>query len=239
MDYPIIIIPCAGVGRRMKSYGPKALIDLGGMTVLERQLYIAQEAYPKSEIFVICGFEKDKVEKHVKDWRKNRAIGSKDISVVYNDKYEQYGISYGISLAYQISCNKNCIIMYGDLVFNKEAFNFDFFRSGVVIDNFKQFKQQEVGVNIVNGLTTRFSYSFATKWAQIAYLSSYEAGQFCRLAREGSNLKKMPHELFNIMIDSGSKMARYENSKMVIAEIDSSKDIELAKEIHADFYIKQ
>ena len=41
-----VIIPAAGMGRRMKSYGPKGLISLNGPSVLERQLKIVWKIYP-------------------------------------------------------------------------------------------------------------------------------------------------------------------------------------------------
>ena len=34
-----IIIPAAGVGRRMKSYGPKPLIKVGNSTIIKNQIY--------------------------------------------------------------------------------------------------------------------------------------------------------------------------------------------------------
>ena len=33
-----IIIPAAGVGRRMKSYGPKPLIKVGNSTIIKNQI---------------------------------------------------------------------------------------------------------------------------------------------------------------------------------------------------------
>ena len=67
-----IVIPAAGMGRRMKSYGPKALIPLPSdktnprtgesrgenITLIERQIHILIDCYPNAEIFIVVGFIK-------------------------------------------------------------------------------------------------------------------------------------------------------------------------------------
>ena len=53
-----VIIPAAGAGRRMKSYGPKCLIDLTpNQTILDRQLEIINNTFKRTEIILVCGFE--------------------------------------------------------------------------------------------------------------------------------------------------------------------------------------
>ena len=37
-----IIIPAAGMGRRMKSYGPKPLIKIGSSTIIKNQIQLLQ-----------------------------------------------------------------------------------------------------------------------------------------------------------------------------------------------------
>jgi NDP-sugar pyrophosphorylase family protein len=57
-----IIIPVAGLGKRMKAYGPKASIRIDKEeTVLSRQIKILRNFFPKSKIIVVCGFQKEKI----------------------------------------------------------------------------------------------------------------------------------------------------------------------------------
>ena len=37
-DQLTVIIPAAGIGRRMKSYGPKSLIKIGNSTIIKNQI---------------------------------------------------------------------------------------------------------------------------------------------------------------------------------------------------------
>ena len=106
-----ILIPAAGMGRRMKSYGPKCLINIGGITILERQIKILLKLYPGSDIIVIAGFESDKIRKKIKT--------KYPVRIVNNHKYEDTNVLYSLSLGLQASINRNFLIVYGDLVFNK------------------------------------------------------------------------------------------------------------------------
>ena len=64
-----VIIPAAGMGRRMKSYGPKALIEINknGTTIIERQINLLWKVYPGAEIFVVIGFEGEKIRKSLQN----------------------------------------------------------------------------------------------------------------------------------------------------------------------------
>ena len=48
-----IIIPAAGMGRRMKSYGPKALIKIGSSTVINNQISILKTYFPDAHITLV------------------------------------------------------------------------------------------------------------------------------------------------------------------------------------------
>ena len=61
-----VIIPAAGMGRRMKSYGPKGLISLNGPSVLERQLKIVWKIYPKADITIVAGFQADLISERIR-----------------------------------------------------------------------------------------------------------------------------------------------------------------------------
>ena len=49
-----VIIPAAGVGRRMKSYGPKPLIMIGESTVINIQIDTIRSHIDVRDIILIC-----------------------------------------------------------------------------------------------------------------------------------------------------------------------------------------
>ena len=57
-----VIIPAAGMGHRMKSYGPKCLLPANNKdTILQKIVKNIQREYPYSDIVVVTGFESEKV----------------------------------------------------------------------------------------------------------------------------------------------------------------------------------
>ena len=58
-----VIIPVAGMGHRMKSYGPKCLLPANSKeTILEKTISNIKREYPYSDIIVVVGFESEKLE---------------------------------------------------------------------------------------------------------------------------------------------------------------------------------
>ena len=62
-DKPLtVLIPVAGMGHRMKSYGPKCLLKANQKeTILEKTVSNIKREYPYSDIIVVVGFESEKV----------------------------------------------------------------------------------------------------------------------------------------------------------------------------------
>ena len=59
-----VIIPVAGMGHRMKSYGPKCLLPANTKeTILDKTIANVEREYPYSDIIVVVGFESEKVIK--------------------------------------------------------------------------------------------------------------------------------------------------------------------------------
>ena len=70
-----IIIPAAGLGRRMKTYGPKSLINIGGSNLISRQLNILEKKYPKASISIVLGYDSERVREYLE--RHHHKINSK------------------------------------------------------------------------------------------------------------------------------------------------------------------
>ena len=94
-----VIIPAAGMGRRMKSYGAKCLISLNGSTVLERQIKIIWRVYPEAEITIVTGFQADLVSERI---RKKYPV-----RIIRNTDYEDNNVSRSIFLGLESCINKH------------------------------------------------------------------------------------------------------------------------------------
>tara|TARA_R100001244_G_scaffold54238_2_gene46928 strand:+ start:2713 stop:3420 length:708 start_codon:yes stop_codon:yes gene_type:complete len=217
-DNPLtVIIPVAGIGHRMKSYGPKCLLKANQKeTILQKAISNIKREYPCSDIIVIVGFESDKVMKTLPH----------NVRVIENTKYEETNIVESIRIGINASSNKKLLIIYGDLVFNVYSIrNITSNGSCVVVDSQSRFKDEEIGVTIVNGDVTNFAYGLKNKWCQIAYFEDAPFDALKDLCSDRRRNKLYPFELFNIIINSGISIKAKEPKGMLIKEVDSLRDL--------------
>lgn len=218
-----IIIPAVHPGYRMKSYGPKSLIALGNDTVIIRQLRILSRVYPNSEIIIVLGFEADKVRKELELYDYNYRI-------VIDKTYEHNNIAHSIHLGIENANDNSYLIVYGDMVFTDNLFdNFKLYYSEALVGNLNK---QQVGVTIVDGYISVFSYGLPTKWLNIVYLSHDEAMILKQIVKHKSKHKLFGFELLNQMIDAGGILKAIElHGCANITKVENLKDVELAKSI--------
>ena len=218
-DKPLsVIVPVAGMGHRMKSYGPKCLLPVNQRhTILDKIILTVKKTYPFSEIIVVVGFESDRVIKTL----------DRDIRIVENQSYRTSNIVESLRLGINNSVHNNALIIYGDLIFNVSSLN-DITKKGssIVVDSQSRFDEEEIGVTIVDGEVTNFAYGLESKWAHMAYLEGFEFEMFNDLCQDKTKNKMYPFELFNIIINSGGFFRSVEPPRMQIKEIDSLKDLQ-------------
>ena len=138
-----VIIPAAGMGRRMKSYGPKSLIKIGNSTIIKNQINLLQTYFSPTTIVLVCGFKATVLMNETPD----------HILKVENERYEYTNVvrSIGIGLRVMGTCPK-IIIVYGDLVFNSATLkDIKLTESSIIVTN------QEMGEVSNNGLYTVIS----------------------------------------------------------------------------------
>jgi len=219
-----VIIPAAGMGRRMKSYGPKCLIDVGGTSIIERQIRIIVSAYPNSEIVLVSGFHANQIRDKLKK--------KYPIRIVNNHKYEETNVLYSISLGLQASVRNKVLIVYGDLVFDKGAIGgFLGSESKVLVDHQDKFNEKEVGVLHNGNEVTNFSYGLEKKWGQIAFLCGRELQFFEDIANKEATEKWFGYEALNHVLNEGGKLIPVEKDGLSIVDVDSVRDIEKARQI--------
>ena len=224
-DSLTIIIPAAGIGKRMKSRGPKALLTLNrGITILERQLKILWSEYPNAEIIVVVGFQGNKIRKQFRS--------TYPVRFITNTLYEETNVAYSLQLAIQAAISPRLLIVYGDLVFNPSTIRtITSGPSAMLIDTKNQFKTEEVGVQTQDGSVTNLSYGLTTKWGQMVYLIGHELYLFEMSVFNTATEKWFGYEILNNVINHGGIFTAIEPTHMRIAEVDTTKDLERAKMI--------
>ena len=78
-----------------------------------------------------------------------------------------------IRIGINASSTDKLLIVYGDLVFNVYSIR-DLTSDGpcAVVDSKDRFKEEEIGVTVVDGCITNFAYGLPKKWSQIAYFEN-------------------------------------------------------------------
>lgn len=214
-----IIIPAAGIGRRMKSCGPKCCVNIKeNFNIIDNQIKYIQQALKRHEIILVVG---DRFEKIKQKYQK------RNLKVVFNQDYQTTNVVTSIKEGLKHVSNKNVIIIYGDLVFNAYALKAPFgTESMLIFDKSGLMDKDEVGMVIVNNQVQNMMYDLPDKWAQIMYLQDKELDIFTNLSNNSDYRNYFGFELINMTINQGGKFRSYSPPRMKITDIDSFKDID-------------
>lgn len=217
-----IIIPAAGEGTRMKSYGPKSLIKFRDITLLQYQVNLLHKIFPNSNIITIVGHEAIKVMNN----------GPKNVVYIENERYSTTNVCRSISIGLRAAKSERVLILYGDLVFNEYLFNITLGDNSVVfIDVNNSMNDTEVGCVVNKGCVTNFAYDLPYKWAQTVYLTGAELKAFSSIVHKPEKEKMFGFEILNELINNDYNLTAFSHPMMRCVDIDSSKDIEKAKAI--------
>ena len=83
-----VIIPSAGIGKRMKSYGCKSLLNIQNDKLIDIQIKNINSVFPNNEIILITGFDSDRLMNNSPD----------DIIKIENERYYDNNVSKSISI---------------------------------------------------------------------------------------------------------------------------------------------
>ena len=215
-----IIIPAAGIGRRMRIHGPKSLIPIqGGKTILSNQLENIKECFRHYEIVLIGGYQIDKLTRDI----------PKNTKIIYNKNYEKTNVLDSIRLGLEEITTDKVIILYGDLIFNKNCLNLPFYNSSaIVICNTMQ--KEEVGCIIENNTIENMFYQLPNKWAQISYFTGFELYKLKNLCNHDNYRMWFGFEAINTIISMGGKFEALKPEDGRAIDIDSSYDLKYYNE---------
>ena len=213
-----VIIPVAGVGYRMKSYGPKCLLRVNEKeTIIEKIIHNVNTVFSKDEIIVCVGFEADKIIRKIPDY----------VRIVENQLYKETNTVESLRLAINNCTSESILIIHGDLVFNPKTIqSINKKESSIIVDSSERFKDDEIGVTIVDNKVTTFAYGLPTKWAQIAYLTGEELYMFKKECSDRSKNKMDTFEILNNIVKNNGTLKAIEPREMEIYEVDAIRDLQ-------------
>jgi choline kinase len=212
-----VIVPVAGIGYRMKSYGPKCLLKISeNHSIISRLIDNINTVFSKEEIIVCVGFEADRVMQNL----------PASVRVVENQKYEDTNTTESLRLSLNNSVSDSVLIIHGDLVFNPVTIQcFDRTQSSVIVDSIGQIRDDETGVTIVNEEAMFFAYGLSCKWGQIAYFVGKELNLLKKVCSDRNKSKMYTFEILNEIIQLGGRFKSIEPRNMKIYEVDGLKDL--------------
>ncbi len=215
-----VIIPCAGHNKKRGINYAKSLIHLASNEyLLERQIRLIRQQYKNPEIIIITGFQSEKII----------PIIPKRIKIVENQHFEQTSVVKSIDMGLKVASYDETIIVYGDTVFNSFVLPKLEINSSIVVDTVGQMKDDEVGLNIIDGQAIYFSYGFKPKWANIIYIGKNDIDRFRDMVAAKESKRLFTFEILNKMIDKGCYIECIEPKNMKIIKIDTQKDVEAAQ----------
>jgi len=218
-----IIIPAAGMGYRMRSYGPKALISLSiDQNIIQRQIEIIKNNFTNYEIILVVGFEADKLMKNTPDF----------LVKVENESYERNNVVRSIGMGLRAATTDKVLIIYGDLVFNEEAIsNLKLEQSCIVIDESGMMGKEEVGCNVYDGYIEQLVPDMPNKWGQIGFFVNKELDLLKKISWDKNKGHYFGFEAINEIIERGGSFRAISPAGSKIADVDSSKDLTVARKI--------
>lgn len=212
-----IIIPAAGMGKRMKSYGPKSLIKVDdNNTILDRQISIIRYTFNNPEIILVGGFEFEKIQKHTKNKR---------LKLVKNEDFETTNVMSSIKIGLSHASYNDIIIIYGDLVFNTNCLKAPFGSYSIALLDNSYMSDDEVGCIIQDKEIRNMMYDLPNKWAQIVYLTGNELDLLKQICQNSKYDAYFGFEILNIIINSGGNIKSYLPKNSKVTDIDTSKDL--------------
>ncbi len=105
LENKTVVIPCAGMGKRLGMNIPKALLEINGKTLIRRNLELLKDV---KDVRIVVGYKAEEVIKEVLSYRK-------DVVFVFNRDYENTGTGASVSLAAKYA-NEYVITIDGDLL---------------------------------------------------------------------------------------------------------------------------
>lgn len=213
-----VIILAANIGHGMKSYGPKSLLSINEKTTLfEYQIGLVNTVFPQSDIILVVGFFADRMIKRC----------PRNIRIVENQLFETTNEVEQLRLALNCTITNNVLVLKDNVIFNVDTLKtIKSNESCIIYDSQQKMDKNDIGVTVVNGYATTFSYDILTKWGHLVYLIGKDLNIVKRACSNRNCSKMYLFEILNMLLDKVEKIKAIEPKNMEIVKIDNSKDLE-------------
>lgn len=207
----------AGLGWRIKSKEPRSLLKIDGTTLLKRQTDSIRKYFPgedSASISIVSGFKPGRVKKE------SKSLGLKHFN---NNRYRDTNQIESLRIFLNNSNVDNLFIIHGDLDFRIKFDAYEYDKSFTLYDDKNNFKQDEVGINIIDGSVNNLSYGLYTKWSQMFFVTGLELRLLKNIC-SSDNTYYLTFEILNKIIDLGGNFSAYEQSGNIY-ELDTIEEI--------------
>lgn len=218
-----VIIPLAGIGKRMRARTHKSLSSIDDETLIQKQINTIWHNYPKADILLTVGYQAEEVRNHLSGY---------PVRFIFNPIYEETNVCFSISLALQACITNKVAIIYGDLIFNSSHINAltnPLSKITCLEDN----TEEEVGiVHDEKENVTNMSFGLPKKWGQITFLEGKELEIFKQVCYNSDTRKWFGYEALNEVINRGGTIKKVNLDKKGFFEVDTQQDLDKAKEYY-------
>jgi choline kinase len=217
-----VIIPAAGEGRRMKSYGPKPLIKLDNKTnIIERQIKIISKFFSNIKVVLVAGFKADELMDNTDE----------GFIKLENQLFMETNVVKSLSLALRSVSSERVLVVYGDLIFNERAIGSLDCSTSCTSASHDPMRKNEVGCIVDhNGNLVNMMYDLDMKWNQILYLHGKELSLFKAECFNRKHSKYFCFEIINKILEKGGRIKCICDTKTKVMDVDVSKDLLYARE---------
>ena len=161
-----VVIPCAGVGKRLGRGMPKAIVKVCGEEMILRTLKLLDEV---EDVRIVVGYQAEKVMEKVLEYRK-------DVKFVFNYDYLSTGTGASVLLAAE-GARKYVLTIDGDIIIHPTDMEKILAHSGEFVGVTEVSSDDSVLAKIQNGEVVGFSREEGDlEWTGIAQICSEHIG---------------------------------------------------------------
>jgi hypothetical protein len=217
-----IVFIVSEITKGMKSFGPKCLLSINGVSLIEYQIKYIRKFFKKDTIYLITGFEADKIKKHIYTYTN---ISTKNIVFIEDSNYEKNNQAAAI-LQYAINKqnqNGSLFINNGILIKNNFLKNLNLNKNHIFSIHGKK-SNFDIGSNPCKQLEYLF-YDLPVLWSECAYFN-YSTIEYLKNNLFTENINSMFFfELINKLIEHEIDFANHSIPKTQVAKILNMKDV--------------
>ena len=229
------VILASGLGRRLMPLTktiPKCLIELNGLTILEKIISSLIE-YNIIDIIITTGHFSSKI----KDFVKNKYEGRINVVYVENPIYDKTNYIYSLWLTKEFTENDDIVLLHGDLVYDPKLIEriVSADKSSVLIKKHGELPEKDFKARIKNGLISEIGVNVFGNDAKFCMPVYYflkddfkkllaEIGEFTK----NSKLNFYVEDAFNKISDQ-IKLHPVYYDKEFCMEVDDFNDLETAR----------